>query len=251
MLIWSRRRGAPARTLARLLCSAALAAGGLTAMAVVAPPASAASTCTVAYSVVNSWPGGFQGGITITNNGAPITSWALAFTFPDDQQISDGWDGTFTQNGQNVAVASESYNGSLGTGGAVTMGFTGTVGATNDVPGYFTVNGLACNGATQTPAVAITSPAGGASFTPGSNVTITASASEPTASISKVEFFETPQASGTATLLGTATTSPYSFTWTDVPAGDYSLTAEAFDSAGNTATSAAVSVAVVDRKSVV
>jgi hypothetical protein len=249
MLIWSRRRGAPARTLARLLCSAALAAGGLTAMAVVAPPASAASTCTVAYSVVNSWPGGFQGGITITNNGAPITSWALAFTFPNDQQISEGWDGTFTQNGQNVTVASEGYNGSLSTGGAVTIGFTGTVGATNDVPGYFTVNGLACNGATQTPAVAITSPAGGASFTPGSNVTITASASEPTASISKVEFFETPQASGTATLLGTATTSPYSFTWTDVPAGDYSLTAEAFDSAGNTATSAAISVAVVSATS--
>ena len=249
MLIWSRRRGAPARTLARLLCSAALAAGGLTAMAVVAPPASAASTCTVAYSVVNSWPGGFQGGITITNNGAPITSWALAFTFPNDQQISEGWDGTFTQNGQNVTVASEGYNGSLSTGGAVTIGFTGTVGATNDVPGYFTVNGLACNGAAQTPAVAITSPAGGASFTPGSNVTITASASEPTASISKVEFFETPQASGTATLLGTATTSPYSFTWTDVPAGDYSLTAEAFDSAGNTATSAAISVAVVSATS--
>ena len=111
MLIWSRRRGAPARTLARLLCSAALVAGGLTAMAVVAPPASAASTCTVAYSVVNGWPGGFQGGITITNNGAPITSWALAFTFPDDQQISDGWGGTFTQNGQNVTVASEGYNG--------------------------------------------------------------------------------------------------------------------------------------------
>jgi hypothetical protein len=203
----------------------------------------------VAYSVVNSWPGGFQGGITITNNGAPITSWALAFTFPNDQQISEGWDGTFTQNGQNVTVASEGYNGSLSTGGAVTIGFTGTVGATNDVPGYFTVNGLACNGATQTPAVAITSPAGGASFTPGSNVTITASASEPTASISKVEFFETPQASGTATLLGTATTSPYSFTWTDVPAGDYSLTAEAFDSAGNTATSAAISVAVVSATS--
>jgi len=243
------------KRLRRLACVAAgmsiLAAGaaGVGATAVPQPAAAATSTCTVAYSVTNSWPGGFQAGITITNNGAPITSWALAFTFPDDQQISDGWGGTFTQNGQNVTVASESYNGSLGTGGAVTIGFTGTVGATNDVPSYFTVNGLACNGATQTPAVAITSPAGGASFTPGSNVTITASASEPTASISKVEFFETPQPSGTATLLGTATTSPYSFTWTDVPAGDYSLTAEAFDSAGNTATSAAVPVAVVSATS--
>jgi endoglucanase len=249
MLFWSRRRKAPALTLARLLCCAALAAGGLTAATTLAPPASAASTCTADYSVVNNWPGGFQAGITITNNGAPITNWTLAFTFPNDQQVSDGWDGTFTQNGQNVTVASESYNGSLATGGSVTIGFTGTVGATNDVPTYFTLNGYACNGAAQAPSVQITSPAAGASYAPGSSVTLTASASEPTASITKVEFFETPQLSSTATLLGTATASPYTFTWSDVPAGYYSLTAEAFDSAGNTATSAPVPVSVVSATS--
>ena len=44
------------------------------------------------------------------------------------------------------------------------------------------------------------------------------------ATISKVEFF-----SGT-TLLGTATASPYTFSWASVPAGTYSLTAQAFDS---------------------
>jgi endoglucanase len=248
MLIWTRRQGAP-RALARLLCAATLAAGGLIGTAVLAPSASAASTCTVAYSLTNSWPGGFQAGITITNNGAAITSWTLGFTFPNDQQISEGWDGTFTQSGQNVTVASEGYNGSLATGGSVTVGFTGTVGATNDAPTYFTVNGYACNGATQAPSVAITSPAAAASYAPGSNVTLTASASEPTASIAKVEFFETPQAGGTATLLGTATASPYSVTWTDVPAGYYSLTAEAFDSEGNTATSAPVLVSVVSATS--
>jgi aryl-phospho-beta-D-glucosidase BglC (GH1 family) len=227
-----------------------LAAGGAAGAGAVPQAASAAtSSCTVTYSLTNSWPGGFQAGITITNNGAPITSWTLAFTFPNDQQVSQGWDGTFTQSGQNLTVASESWNGSLGTGASTTIGFTGTVGATNTAPSYFTVNGLACNGATQSPSVEITSPAAGASFTPGSNVAITASASEPTASITKVEFFETPQSSSTATLLGTATASPYSFTWSDVPAGYYSLTAEAFDSAGNTATSAAVQVSVVSTTS--
>jgi endoglucanase len=234
-----------------LVAGAALAAAGVAAAAGTAagPAAAAASTCTVAYSVTNSWPGGFQAGITITNNGAAITSWTLAFTFPNDQQVSDGWNGTFTQAGQNLTVTSESYNGALATGGSTTIGFTGTVGATNDLPTYFTVNGYACNGATQVPSVEITGPATGASYPPGSNVTLTASASEPTASITKVEFFETPQLSAAATLIGTATTSPYTFTWSDVPAGYYSVTAEAFDSAGNSATSAPVSVSVVSATS--
>jgi endoglucanase len=234
-----------------LVAGAALAAAGVAAAAGTAagPAAAATSTCTVAYSVTNSWPSGFQAGITITNNGAAITSWTLAFTFPNDQQVSDGWNGTFTQAGQNLTVTSESYNGALATGASTTIGFTGTVGATNDLPTYFTVNGYACNGATQVPSVEITGPATGASYPPGSNVTLTASASEPTASITKVEFFETPQLSAAATLIGTATTSPYTFTWSDVPAGYYSVTAEAFDSAGNSATSAPVSVSVVSATS--
>jgi hypothetical protein len=235
----------------RVLGACALVAGALAAVAV-PQAASAASSCTVAYSVVNSWPGGFQAGITITNNGAALTSWALAFTFPNDQQVSGGWDGTYTQSGQYLTVTSESWNGALATGGAVTIGFTGTVGSTNAVPSYFTVNGYACNGAAQVPSVNITSPASGAGFAPGASVPITASASEPTASISKVEFFEASTLPGTSpapVLIGTATASPYTVSWASVPAGYYSLTAEAFDSAGASATSAPVPVAVVSATS--
>jgi hypothetical protein len=46
------------------------------------------------------------------------------------------------------------------------------------------------------------------------------------------------------TLLGTATASPYSVPWTNVPAGTYSLTAVATDNAGATTRSAAVTVTV-------
>src|SRR5207245_1910376 len=42
----------------------------------------------------------------------------------------------------------------------------------------------------------------------------------------------------------TATGSPYSFTWTAVPAGNYSLTAKATDNQGAAATSGAVSITV-------
>ncbi len=237
--------------LARALVSCVLVLGALT-VAAPSPASAASSTCTVAYSIVNSWPGGFQAGITITNNAAPITSWTLGFTFPNDQQVSDGWDGTFTQSGQNLTVTSESWNGSLGTGGSTTIGFTGTVGATNSVPAYFTINGYACNGATQVPSVSITTPASGGSVAPGASVAITASASEPTASIAKVEFFAAsmlPGTSQTPALLGTVTASPYTFTWADVPAGYYELTAEAVDSAGNSATSAPVQFSVVSTTS--
>jgi endoglucanase len=243
-----RRLSRAAAGIALLVAGVSGTAAAATGAAGAAGAAAATSNCTVAYSITNSWPGGFQAGITITNNAAAISSWTLAFAFPGDQAISDLWDGTYTQSGQNVTVTSESWNGSLATGGSTTIGFTGTVGTTDDVPAYFTVNGFACNGATQVPSVQITSPAAGASYTPGSSVPITATASEPTASIAKVEFFETPL-SGPATLLGTATTSPYSFTWADVSAGYYTLTAEAVDSLGNSATSSPVSVSVVSATS--
>jgi len=230
-----------------------IAAGAAVAAGPGPSAASAAtSTCTVAYSIVNTWPGGFQVSITITNNAAPITNWTLGYNFPNAQQISGGWNAAFTQNGQSVTASSLSYNGALATGGTASIGFTGTVGAADAVPGYFTINGFACNGAAQVPNVSITSPASGATSTPGTSITIAATASEPTASITKVEFFETstlPGTSHTANLLGTSTTSPYSFTWATVPAGYYSLTAEAFDSAGATATSAPDSVAVISTTS--
>jgi endoglucanase len=233
--------------LARLLGLGALVLG---AFASWAPGTAMAATspCTVTYSIVNSWPGGFQVGINYTNTGAPLTSWTLAYTFPEDQQVSGGWSGAFSQNAQNVAIGNLSYNGSLGTGQSVSIGFTGTVGGANDVPTYFTVNGFACNGAQQVPSVAVTSPSSGSSATPGSSVALSASASEPTASISKVEFFATsllPGTSQTPLLIGTATASPYTVTWASAPAGYYQVTAEAFDSAGQTATSAPSQLTVI------
>jgi hypothetical protein len=74
----------------RKVCSAACAlalsgialAGG--ALGGGMPARAATSQCTVSYSLTNSWPGGFQAGITITNNGAALTSWSLAFMFPND-----------------------------------------------------------------------------------------------------------------------------------------------------------------------
>lgn len=88
------------------------------------------------------------------------------------------------------------------------------------------------------PTVSITAPANGASFTAPANVSITVNASDSDGTINSVEFYQ-----GT-TLLGTETTAPYAFNWTNVAAGDYSLTAKATDNGGSTTTSTAVSITV-------
>jgi endoglucanase len=233
-----------------LACVLSLA--GATALTAPRAASAATSTCTVSYSVGNNWSGGFQAGVTVTNNGPAISSWSLAFAFPEDQQVTNLWNGTFTQNGQVLVVNNASYNGALATGASVTIGFTGSVSAINNAPTYFTVNGFACNGATQVPFVELTSPSASQGFTPGASVTAAATASEPTASISKVEFFATSVAPGTSqtpVLIGTATASPYTASWASVPAGYYNLTAEAFDSAGVTATSPPILVSVVSATS--
>ena len=81
------------------------------------------------------------------------------------------------------------------------------------------------------PTVSITSPANNAVFTAPASITIDATASDSDGTISKVEFFQ-----GT-TLLNTDTVAPFSFNWTNVAAGTYSLTAKATDNLNAVTTS--------------
>ncbi|SHM73086.1 glycosyl hydrolase family 18 protein [Chitinophaga sp. CF418] len=93
-------------------------------------------------------------------------------------------------------------------------------------------------GGNKAPVVNITSPAGGASFNAPASVTITASASDPDGSVTKVEFYNG------SVKLGEATSSPYSYTWTNVGAGNYTLSAKATDNAGAVTTSATIAIVV-------
>jgi dienelactone hydrolase len=86
------------------------------------------------------------------------------------------------------------------------------------------------DGSNNPPAVNVTSPDDDQSFTAPASINFAATASDSDGSISKVEFYN-----GT-TKLGQDATSPYSFTWSNVPAGNYSLIAKAIDDSGNSAT---------------
>jgi cellulase/cellobiase CelA1 len=77
--------------------------------------------------VTNSWAGGFQAAVTVTNNGtAPINGWSLGWTFPGDQKISNMWNAGFTQTGTQVQATNASYDGALAPGTGTSMGFTAT-----------------------------------------------------------------------------------------------------------------------------
>ena len=89
----------------------------------------------------------------------------------------------------------------------------------------------------QRPSVSITSPTGG-TFSEGSNITIQATASDSDGTVTNVEFYR-----GT-TRLGQDGSSPYSYTWNNVSAGTYTLTAVATDDDGATTTSNGVTITV-------
>ena len=112
------------------------------------PPTGSAApvSCTAAYSLTNTWAGGFQGQVVLTNTGSgAISPWTLTWTFPGDQKISQLWSASFTQSGEAVTAVSESYNATIAPGGSVTIGFTGTYTSSNAAPASFAVNGTACS----------------------------------------------------------------------------------------------------------
>ena len=88
------------------------------------------------------------------------------------------------------------------------------------------------------PTVSLTAPATGATFTAPATIGLTATAADTDGTITKVDFYNG------ATLLFSATTAPYSYSWTGVAAGSYTLTAVATDNSGATTTSTAATVTV-------
>jgi len=89
-----------------------------------------------------------------------------------------------------------------------------------------------------TPSVSIISPVSNAKFAAPASVTINAAAADSNGTISKVDFYNGN------TLLGTDNTSPYTFTWNNVAAGNYSITAKATDNGSLVTASDAVTVSV-------
>jgi cellulose 1,4-beta-cellobiosidase len=140
----------------------------------------------VTYTVTNQWPGGFGANIAIQNtSGSAWSSWSLTFTFPaSGQSITQLWNGTESQSGQNVTVTNVSYNGSVAASASVNPGpgFNGSWTSSNPVPTNFAVNGNACNGSSSPTPTPTTGSTPTATPTTGSTPTATpTTGSTPTA----------------------------------------------------------------------
>jgi Cellulose binding domain/Fibronectin type III domain len=111
----------------------------------VPPPANA--SCAVHYAVAGSWPGGFQGGVTITNKAATaVNGWTLTWTWPSNsgEAVTQMWGASYTQTGSAVSAVNASYDATIGaSGGTVNFGFLGND-STLTAPAAFYLNGTVC-----------------------------------------------------------------------------------------------------------
>ena len=109
----------------------------------------------------------------------------------------------------------------------------------HDADGGSTTSGavsVTVNPANRPPTVSLTTS--GTSFVAPASITLGATASDPEGRLARVEFF-----AGTSRL-ASDTTAPYGFSWTNVVGGTYVVTAVTYDTAGASATSAAVTIIV-------
>ncbi len=81
------------------------------------------------------------------------------------------------------------------------------------------------------PTVALTAPGAGSVYASPATIALSANATETGGSIASVKFYAGAQ------LVGTSTVAPFQYTWSNAPAGNYSLTAVATDALGAMATS--------------
>jgi RHS repeat-associated protein len=196
-------------------------------------------TTSTAASVTVNVPANVPPAVSLTApaNGAvllPPATIALAATAADS-------DGTITKV--------EFYRGATLVATATAAPYTASDAAVAPGTYAYTAKAYDNGGATTTtaaasvrvdalPAVSLTAPVGGASYSAPASITLTASATDSDGTIVKVEFYR-----GT-TLVGTANAAPFTVADANVAATAYSYTAKAYDNDGGITTSAPVNVTV-------
>ena len=215
----------------------------LTGVAVLQQSASAATSCT-ATGTYNPWTegpgvGGYTASLTVTNTGDPITSWTITSTLPSGQSFTPaGWNATYTTSGQTLTGASMSHNGTLGTGASASgIGYNGRW-TGNFVAPTFTCTPGGSGPANPAPTVTLTSPTAGQTFAAGAPVPLAATASDSNGTVASVAFLVD------AVVVNTDTTSPYSFSVTNLTTGNHTAAARATDNQGAQTTTAAVQFTV-------
>ncbi|MEV8440662.1 cellulose binding domain-containing protein [Actinosynnema sp. NPDC051121] len=103
----------------------------------------ATSTCAVAYREATNWGNGFVADLEVTNTGTrPLAGWTLTYAWPTTwQQVSSGWNATWSQTGNQVTVANTA---TLEPGASTSAGFVGAYQGPNVRPVKYFLNGKLC-----------------------------------------------------------------------------------------------------------
>jgi len=144
-----------------------------------------------------------------------------------------------------------------GSHGTVTINSAGIIRYTpekdfygTDIFSYKTTDGVMSNAGKVTvtvrpindlPKVTLSSPTAGTFYNASASVKFTCNATDTEGNVQKVEFYQG------STLLGSSTQPPFTFDWENVPAGNYSVTAKAYDEAGEAGSSELVTFTVKDQ----
>lgn len=117
-----------------------------------------AQNVTAQFSVVNDWQSGFQGNISLTNNGtSKVSGWKIDFDFP--YAITSIWNAQITSHqGNHYVITDAGWNGSINPAATVSFGFIGSPGKVATPPQNVLVNGVAAGSTTPvaTPSMSIT-----------------------------------------------------------------------------------------------
>jgi cellulose 1,4-beta-cellobiosidase len=178
-LRWMRRRTIP------LAATLALVATTLVVLPMTA--AQAAVSCGISYTQSWSNQSQFGANVVINNTGDAVNGWSLAFNFPNNATIQNGWPVAFAQAGSQVTISSnDNWNHQITSGGSFTVGFNAN--GQFAQPASFTFNGVTCGGGQLPQALvvnpaAVTVPEGGNTTysvrlqaQPSANVTVTSTA---------------------------------------------------------------------------
>lgn len=107
-------------------------------------PTPGTAACQVT-STVNAWNTGLTANLTVTNTGTTaIDGWSLAFTLPEGQTITSGWNADYSPASGRVTARNVSHNATIAPGASVDIGFQATHGGNTAGPGSYTLNGTAC-----------------------------------------------------------------------------------------------------------
>jgi hypothetical protein len=99
------------------------------------------SIFSVDYEVANDWGTGATVNVTINNeSSSQINGWALSWTFSGNQEISNLWNGSYTQSGAEVTVTNDDWNAEILAGSSISFGFNMTYSGSNEIPTDFTLN---------------------------------------------------------------------------------------------------------------